>query len=243
MIQCFLKITGMERLFVIVCALGVISVGSEKSEQSVDLKDYNQNYINWHYVQREKDNRIDELPVNRAYDRQTEQEAEYEIYRLLSNTGGPVDMVKLNALGDRLISQADVTEEARRVVRQVKKQQPGFFWSLFRIAFESVGDTVSTVQEIIKVINKAINPPPTTTVKAPSSVGSTNKTTTSSPPPFMLTAEGIATTIRRNLKGLIRLFNIEWKDAIDGSKVSIHELKKDLGKSIASSLTDNPNAY
>lgn len=72
----------------------------------------------------------------RVYDRQNERKAEYEVYKLLANGTGPVDMIKLNSLSDRLISRANVTEEARRVVRQVKKQRPGFFWTIFRIAFE-----------------------------------------------------------------------------------------------------------
>ncbi|XP_015124737.1 uncharacterized protein LOC107046598 [Diachasma alloeum] len=240
--KCFLMFADMERLFVIVCALG--AVRSEKMERSVAAEDYNHNYVNSNYHQRGvQDNRIDEFPINRAYDRQTEREAEYEIYRLLSSAQGPADMVKLDALGDHLISRANVTEEARRVVRQVKKQRPGFFWSLFKIAFEDLSDTVSTVQEIIRIVNKAITPPSTTTAKTPLATGPSNGTKTTTEAPFVLTAEGIATTIRRNLKGLIRLFNIEWKDAIDGSKVSIREFKKDLGKSIATSLADNPNAY
>ncbi|XP_063987318.1 uncharacterized protein LOC135167739 isoform X2 [Diachasmimorpha longicaudata] len=231
----------MERLFVIVCALG--AVRSVLMERSVAAEDYNHNYISLNYLQRGvQDNRIDEIPLHRPYDRKTEREAEYEIYRLLSIAQGPADMVKLDALGDRLISHANVTEEARRVVRQVKKQRPGFFWSLFRIAFENLSDTVSTVQEIIQSINRGINPT-TTTSRTPTTTGPSNASTTTPEPPFALTAEGVATIIRRNFKGLVRLFNIEWKDAIDGSKVSIREFKKDLGKSIATSLADNPKAY
>lgn len=51
----------------------------------------------------------------------------------------------------------------------------------------------------------------TTTEK--SLTNDTNVTTTEAP--FVLTQSVLQGIIRRNVKGLVRLFNIEWKDALN----------------------------
>lgn len=46
------------------------------------------------------------------------------------------DLAKIDRFGERMIDRANITEEAKRVVRQVKRQRPGLFWTLARVAFE-----------------------------------------------------------------------------------------------------------
>ena len=48
----------------------------------------------------------------------------------------PWDIERFDRIGERMIARANITEDAKRVVRQVKKQRPGFFWTLARVAFE-----------------------------------------------------------------------------------------------------------
>lgn len=50
--------------------------------------------------------------------------------RLLSEDSGEKDF-DTNVIGDKIIS-----EESKRVVREVKKKKPGLFWSLAKIMFE-----------------------------------------------------------------------------------------------------------
>ncbi|XP_043484229.1 uncharacterized protein LOC122512458 isoform X2 [Leptopilina heterotoma] len=156
----------------------------------------------------------------------------------------------LSSLGN-VLSQ----EEIRRVARQTQKQRPGILWTLFRVAFESVNETRSAISQISDLISNGIQPDPTT--KKPgsgmivltttekslteNSTSDTNATTT--PAPFVLTRSFLQGLIRRNVKGLVRLFNIEWKDAINQSKVSINEFRHDLGNQIGMNLKDNPDAY
>lgn len=62
---------------------------------------------------------------------------EDELIRVLRDDSLPIDAVKWNSVGDRVISRANVTDETKRIVRQIKKQRPGFFWTLFRVTFEA----------------------------------------------------------------------------------------------------------
>lgn len=45
-----------------------------------------------------------------------------------------------NTIEDKTTAETSIPEEAKRVVRQVRRQRPGFFWTLARLAFE-VRDT------------------------------------------------------------------------------------------------------
>lgn len=55
----------MERLLVIVCALGVASVRSDKFQRSIDAEYYNQNTIDSNYLHRDNDNNRIEVPIYR----------------------------------------------------------------------------------------------------------------------------------------------------------------------------------
>lgn len=44
--------------------------------------------------------------------------------------------VESNTIEDKIIAESTISEETKRVVRQVRKQRPGFFWTLARLAFE-----------------------------------------------------------------------------------------------------------
>lgn len=44
--------------------------------------------------------------------------------------------VEKNTVEDRIIAEMNISEETKRVVRQVRRQRPGFFWTLARLAFE-----------------------------------------------------------------------------------------------------------
>ncbi|XP_026671405.1 uncharacterized protein LOC108627443 [Ceratina calcarata] len=158
----------------------------------------------------------------------------------------------LNGIEDRIIP-----EESRRVVRQVRNEKPGFFWTLARVTFEMFNDTKSAIKQISNIINNTIAPDSATQStmmtaqltaaastdeqKNATNVNATETTTT--PAPYVLTRSGLQTLIRRNVLGLVRLFNIEWKDALDQSEMNVKEFQKDLGNQIAMNLRDNPDAY
>lgn len=55
--------------------------------------------------------------------------------KMLSEDTDENDIDK-NAVEDGIIAKMNISEETKRVVRQVRKQRPGFFWTLVRLAFE-----------------------------------------------------------------------------------------------------------
>jgi len=44
--------------------------------------------------------------------------------------------VEKNTVEDGIITEMNISEETKRVVRQVRRHRPGFFWTLARLAFE-----------------------------------------------------------------------------------------------------------
>ncbi|XP_068971058.1 uncharacterized protein [Bombus flavifrons] len=165
--------------------------------------------------------------------------------RLLSEDSGEKDF-DTNVIGDKIIS-----EESKRVVREVKKKKPGLFWSLAKITFEAISDTTSAIKEIATIINNSIAPDSATastimkgSLKDADSSNMTNvngtETTTSIPTttPFVLTRQALQSLIRRNVLGLVKLFNIEWKDALNQSETNVKEFQRDLGNQIGSFFRD-----
>lgn len=51
-------------------------------------------------------------------------------------SSSPLEMENFDRIGEQMINRANLTEDAKRIVRQVKRQRPGFFWTLARVAFE-----------------------------------------------------------------------------------------------------------
>lgn len=173
---------------------------------------------------------------------------------LLEDLENTSDLEMMNALEEKIVASAEIPEEARRVVRQVRRQQPGFFWTLARVAFETFNDTRSAVQQISSILNEAIVPDPVPT-KTPAmgrsqsspTPGEGNDATTpegseEDSGEFQLTRSLLLRIIGRNLRGLVRLFNIEWRDALNQSDVTAKEFERDLGNQIRPFFADNPDA-
>ncbi|KAK0179665.1 hypothetical protein PV327_005397 [Microctonus hyperodae] len=186
---------------------------------------------------------------------------ENELLKMLLDSSEQIDFEKLDSIGDQVISHANVSEETKRVARQVKKTRPGFFWTIFRVAFETINETKSAIQQINGIIESniaadtttikaSLKEKPTTiksitvnTLSSSSTITSTTPRTPTTKAPYKLTRNALQSLVRRNLQGLIRLFNIEWKDAITQSQISVREFQNNLGKSAQPFLADNPAAY
>ncbi|XP_018347739.1 PREDICTED: uncharacterized protein LOC108751816 isoform X2 [Trachymyrmex septentrionalis] len=159
--------------------------------------------------------------------------------KVLSEDTDKNDIEIKNTIEDEIIAEMNISEETKRVVRQIRKQRPGFFWTLARLAFETFNDTRSAIKQISSIINQNIEPDPTTrrpinshhsltvantTTVAPMNeqnntssdmVGVNTTTTSTTQAPFRLTPTNLQNLIRRNLRGLVRLFNIEWQEALN----------------------------
>lgn len=104
--------------------------------------------------------------------------------------------------------------------------------------FQTFNDTRSAIQQISDIISQNFEPDMPTqvsnnslaivneTTAAPSddqnnvssNLADTNVTTTTTTQrPFRFTPNGLQELLRRNLRGLVRLFNIEWQEALNVS--------------------------
>ncbi|XP_074100429.1 uncharacterized protein LOC141528325 [Cotesia typhae] len=241
----------MNKLTMSICVLFLgLQVAGQKSPRSIDNQRYERRPNNI-YGEIQSEYVGQEFRADKAA-----QEDEVALVKMLKETG-PIDFEKWDSIGERVISRANVTEETKRVVRQVKKQRPGFFWTLFRVFFETINDTRSTIQQVGDVL--AENIVSDTTTKAPKksqqgkntsvttasadvTISTANQTSTTQAP-YKLTRSTLENIVRRNVRGLVRLFNIEWKDAITQSRINIKTFRKELSKSAQPFLADNPDAY
>nr|XP_031839615.1 uncharacterized protein LOC116430086 [Nomia melanderi]XP_031839616.1 uncharacterized protein LOC116430086 [Nomia melanderi]XP_031839617.1 uncharacterized protein LOC116430086 [Nomia melanderi]XP_031839618.1 uncharacterized protein LOC116430086 [Nomia melanderi] len=172
--------------------------------------------------------------------------------KLLSEDSSDIDD---NVLGEKIMS-----EETKRVARAIRQQRPGFFWTLARVTFETFNDTRSALQQISEIINNSISPDSATQSSMPSgsltavstprnatsangTESATTPSTTTTQAPFVLTRNSLQSLIRRNVLGLVKLFNLEWSDALNQSEVSVKEFQKNLNTQVGTFLQDNPNAY
>ncbi|XP_014475853.1 PREDICTED: uncharacterized protein LOC106745090 [Dinoponera quadriceps] len=194
--------------------------------------------------------------------------------RILSEESDENDVELKNIIEDRMIAESTISEEAKRVARQVRRQRPGFFWTLAKIVFETFNDTRSAIQQINNIIEENFEPDTTTQlpnrsnlltmpdakpttpsedqtnmfsnladVNVTTTATTTTARTTTTPKPFKFTRNGVQSLIMRNLRGLVRLFNIEWQDALNQSDVSVKEFQKNLGNQVGGFLQDNPDAF
>ncbi|KAL7305006.1 hypothetical protein TKK_0002796 [Trichogramma kaykai] len=143
--------------------------------------------------------------------------------------------------------KSQVTGKKARKVEK-KPQRPGFLWTIAKSTFETFNDTRSAISQIRGVLNNAIdfdgaNKPKKTSGK--STNGSQGKEKKEGDEEEMKKTDPsvIMGIIRRNVKGLVRLFGIEWRDAMEQSKKTAAEFRRELGNSIGGFLQDNPKNY
>lgn len=105
--------------------------------RSMPKHDLGEVYRPYYYSQFE--NR--EIPKEESAARET-REIDEEIMRkinmldkILSEDIDENDVDK-NTVEDGIIEEMKISEETKRVVRQIRKKRPGFFWTLARLAFE-----------------------------------------------------------------------------------------------------------
>ncbi|XP_044254580.1 uncharacterized protein LOC123005048 [Tribolium madens] len=116
-----------------------------------------------------------------------------------------------------------------------KKSSPGFFRTLFSVVYEQWADTKNTVSNVSRLINDNFAPE-----NAPLQVSTTtvssdpNATTTEAP--FKITRSEFNRILRRNLRGLVRLFNIELQDALKVSEKNWAEYQKNASLEISKFL-------
>ncbi|KAJ3631480.1 hypothetical protein MTP99_012605 [Tenebrio molitor] len=125
------------------------------------------------------------------------------------------------------------SQQIARDKRLIKKS-PGFIRTLFSVVYEQWADTKNTINKVSGLVNDNFAPEnaPLTEVTTVSS--DPNATTTEAP--FKLTRSEFNRILRRNLKGLVRLFNIELQDALKVSEVNYAQYRKNASLEVSKFL-------
>ncbi|KAJ9597739.1 hypothetical protein L9F63_011347, partial [Diploptera punctata] len=123
-----------------------------------------------------------------------------------------------------------------RVRRQTKYRNKGFFSLIYDYFAETRADTSHAIRNISDLVSKTIVPNPqgiqlnTTDPERVTEQPEGNATTTEAS--FLLTQEEFFRLFRRNLRGLVRLFNMESRKAIQDSNKNVQMLRKQLKEAI-----------
>lgn len=136
------------------------------------------------------------------------------------------------------------SEPELRYRRAIGKAKPGFFWTLGSSIFQQFNETKNAYQQIRRLLNDqflderrpAKISPPTTTSPPPTGTGPTTTTTTTQAP-FKITRNEFNRILMRNLRGLVRLYNLELDAANKQSVINRAEFNKQLRTSIKEQLS------
>ncbi|XP_076257446.1 uncharacterized protein LOC143194480 [Rhynchophorus ferrugineus] len=140
--------------------------------------------------------------------------------------GNNLDGQKLIEMsGKPLISEAPRTKRA--------SSKPGFFRTLFAVASEQYQDTKDTFGKVNNMINDNFLPENQPKVETTTS-SDPNVSTTAAP--YKITRTEFNRIIRRNIKGIMRLFNIELQQALKQSKINRAEYNKNISREVSKFL-------
>ncbi|XP_023719226.1 uncharacterized protein LOC111870866 [Cryptotermes secundus] len=136
------------------------------------------------------------------------------------------------ALDNRHTVVTMIDNEPRfRVRRQASNKNRGFFSMLSDYISETRDDTIRAFNEISDLVSKLIIP-----VKqgiqlnytAPASSRELPENVTTTEAPFVITQQDFLRILRRNLRGLARVFNMESRKAIEASNNNVRILRKEF---------------
>ncbi|XP_022908597.1 uncharacterized protein [Onthophagus taurus] len=132
-------------------------------------------------------------------------------------------------------STSNQEQNNQHKIQKRASQKPGFFKTLFSVIYEQWADTKDTVNTVSKMVNEnIIDDREAARRKAKTEPPPTNGSTTEAP--YMLTRSELNRILRRNLKGLLRLYNIELNDALKTSYRNNKEWRKNVSSEVSKYL-------
>ncbi|KAJ3659178.1 hypothetical protein Zmor_010881 [Zophobas morio] len=134
------------------------------------------------------------------------------------------------ARANKLISSQQISRDKRLIF----KKKPGFFRTLFSVVFEQWNDTKHTFRNVSRLINDNFAPESAPVMQTTTASSDPNATTTEAP--FKLTRTEFNKLLNRNLRGLIRLTNIELQDALKVSEQNYAAFKRNASLEISKFL-------
>lgn len=120
-------------------------------------------------------------------------------------------------------------QRARRAV----VHKPGFFRTLFSVIYDQWNDTKNTINTIRTMVNGNFADENEARIETTTS-SDPNATTTEAP--YKITRTELNRIIRRNIKGLVRLYNIELRDALAQSNTNYADFKKNASSEVSKFL-------
>ncbi|KAH1020526.1 hypothetical protein HUJ04_010168 [Dendroctonus ponderosae] len=135
----------------------------------------------------------------------------------------------------------NMIEDQEQIIRQLFRnkralQKPGFFRTLFSVVGEQYTDTKDTFRKVNDMINDNFLPENAHNAPVTETTTSKDVNATTTMAPYKITRNEFNKIIRRNLRGLVRLFNIELEDSLKQSKITQAEYKKELSKEVSKFL-------
>ncbi|XP_044748687.1 uncharacterized protein LOC123309570 [Coccinella septempunctata] len=101
----------------------------------------------------------------------------------------------------------------------------GFFKTLFQVGYEQWTDTRNTLGKINTMLNDNFLPEGAAAATVVTTESSDpNATTTKAP--YRISRNELGRILRRNVKGLVRLFNLELDDALKQSRITDKEFNR-----------------
>ncbi|KAG5883348.1 hypothetical protein JTB14_023241 [Gonioctena quinquepunctata] len=125
-----------------------------------------------------------------------------------------------------------VLMEDIRVKRASKN--PGFLRTLFSVIHEQWNDTKNTFGTVNQMINDNFLPENEPVRESSTPVSNSNVSTTEAP--YKITRTEFNKIIRRNFRGLQRLYQIELQDALKQTRINDVELRKNASREISKFL-------
>ncbi|XP_045480290.1 uncharacterized protein LOC123684858 isoform X2 [Harmonia axyridis] len=101
----------------------------------------------------------------------------------------------------------------------------GFVKTLFQVAYEQWADTRNTFGKINKMLNDNFAPEGAAAATV-STTESSDPNATTTKAPYRITRNEFSRILRRNVKGLVRLFNLELDEALKQSKITDKEFNR-----------------
>ncbi|KAF2899972.1 hypothetical protein ILUMI_06215 [Ignelater luminosus] len=123
-----------------------------------------------------------------------------------------------------------------RIPRAIIKKKKGPIRQVFGIIYEQWNDTRNTFNTINTLLNENFLPENATTTTTTANPNPNPNDPTTKAPPFRITRSELSRILRRNLKGLIRLYNLEMADALKQSRITEREFKKNVSIEISKFL-------
>lgn len=140
----------------------------------------------------------------------------------------PVEVTAIASDNSRTIETMLDETPIFRFRRETNHKNRGFLSLLADYISQTRDDTMRAFNEVSDLVSRQIVPAKQLNQSAPASVMELSDNATTTAAPYILTQEEFLRILRRNLRGLARLFNMESRKAIDASNNNVRILRKDF---------------